>query len=86
MYMDNFETLTVDILDKRVKIRSFFREHGHEDNIKRSYEMVRKNAKQTPGCSVAYVWETGELFLKTREALENVQKITLQPFDESRLG
>jgi len=60
---------------------------AYEATIKRSYEMVRPRAGEAqPGCSVEYVWETGNLFLKTREALESNHKVRVNKFDPSVLS
>ncbi len=83
--MDDFKNLTVEIVEEKHKLSQMFRDHGHESHIKRSYEMVRPNREPNPGCSVDYVWETGELFLKTKEALEKNEKVVLQPFDNACL-
>ncbi len=77
--MDDFKELVVEVVDKKTRIAPFFRDHGHELNIRRSYEMVRP----TPGgvdrsCCIGYVWETGNLFLKTRKALEANTPITIE--------
>ena len=77
--MDDFKDLTVEVIEKKHKVSQFFRNHGHELSIKRSYEMVRaKNGTVSRGRSIEHVWETGILFLKTREALEKNTKITIQ--------
>jgi hypothetical protein len=34
-------------------------------------------------CSLPYVWETGQLFLKTREALETNRPVTVQSFGQA---
>lgn len=87
IWMDDFKDLTVEVVDKKHKISPLFRNHGHELNIRRSYEMVWPAAGSPErGCSVKYVWETGELFLKTREALETNTKTIVQSFDESRVS
>jgi len=84
--MDDFKDLTVEVVEKKHKVSPFFRDHGHEGSIKRSYEMVRPvNGEASTGCSAKYVWETGDLFLKTRQALEENRQITVHPFDESCL-
>ncbi len=82
--MDDFKDLTVEVVEKKHKVFSLFRDHGHEQNITNSYGMVRPKAGHIhPSCSVEYVWETGNLFLKTREALEQNKQIVLHPFDNS---
>lgn len=82
--MDDFRDLTVEIVEKKRKVSPFFRDHGHELNILRSYAMVRpQDGVFAEGCSVDYVWETGNLFLKTREALETDRKIVIHGFRSS---
>jgi hypothetical protein len=48
--------------------------------------MVRSKGELNPGCSVQYVWETGMLFLKTKEALERNRTIVLNSFDAVHAG
>lgn len=80
--MNDFKDLMVDVVEKKYKYSSVFRDHGHEQNIKHSYEMVRPlNGTLHVGCTVEYVWETGNLFLKTREALEQNEQIIITPAD-----
>ncbi len=83
--MDDFRDVSIEIVEKKRRIRHIFRDHGHERNIKRSYEMVRSNSFN--GCPVDYVWETGLLFLKTREALESNKNIVITSgFDSSKIA
>ena len=61
--MDDFKDLMVEVVEKKYNLSSMFRDHGHELNIKRSYEMVRPSSGiLESGCSIDYVWETGNLF------------------------
>lgn len=84
--MDDFKDLTVEVVDKKHNISPFFRDHGHELNIKCSYEMVRpKEGKAFAGCSIDYVWETANLFLKTRDALEANKQVVVTAFEDSDL-
>jgi predicted dehydrogenase len=83
--MDDFKDLTVEIVEKKYHLRPWFRDHGHELNITRSYEMVQpRGGAVWNGCSIDYVWETGNLFLKTREALETNQKTVIHGRRHSR--
>ena len=76
--LDDFKTLVVEVMDKKYKISPLFRDHGHEANVIRSYELVRpKQGSQPDSCSPEYLWETGNLFLKTRDALESNQQIVI---------
>jgi predicted dehydrogenase len=81
--MDDFKTLTIENNDQKEKIRLPFRDHGHERNILRSYKMST-DPSFSP-CSVDYIWETGELFLATKQALEKRMSITLAGFDQEHL-
>lgn len=79
--MDDFKDLTMEFIEKKYRVSPFFRDHGHERNIKRSYEMVRPREGATPSaCSVEYVWETANLILKTREALEINRQVLISPY------
>ena len=81
--MDDFRTLEVNELERKTTIRKRRRDHGHEAMIRASYELGRG---KRPGCSTRYVWETGQLFLKTKEALELGAPTTLYAFDQSALA
>lgn len=83
--MDDFQSLTVEVVDRKHKISQWTRDHGHEQAIKQSYENAR-SPQPEQGCSVHYVWETGELFLKTKEALEKNETVVVHPFDMTRLN
>ena len=82
MAMSDFKTLTVEIIDRKIKVSPFYRDHGHSGAIQFSYEA---NRGDHPGCSTKYVWETGELFLKTKMALETNERQVLHPFDPDQL-
>jgi predicted dehydrogenase len=72
--MDDFKTLTIENVEKKDTYTSLFRNHGHEANIRASYEMTKGNL---PGCTPEYVWGTGNLFLKTKEALETKTELRI---------
>jgi predicted dehydrogenase len=77
--MDDFKTLTVEVIDRKHTTTNLFRDHGHQDAIRASYRLVRNaDGALNPGVTPEYVWETGELFLRTKDALEQNQVITLQ--------
>jgi predicted dehydrogenase len=75
--MEDFKKLVVEVLDKKHITNLLYRDHGHEAAIQNSYRMVRSNKELNPGCSIQYVWETGMLTLKTREALDRNRSIVL---------
>ncbi|HEV7764280.1 MAG TPA: Gfo/Idh/MocA family oxidoreductase [Thermoanaerobaculia bacterium] len=77
--MDDFQTLTVENIDRKKTTKSLFRDHGHQAAIRASYQLVRNaDGALNPGATPEYVWETGELFLRTKDALEQNEVITLQ--------
>ncbi|HSR67778.1 MAG TPA: Gfo/Idh/MocA family oxidoreductase [Acidobacteriota bacterium] len=78
--MDDFKTLTIEIGERKLNRSGLFRDHGHESRILASYRMVRGDNE---GEDVAYIWETGLLFLETREALETQQSRQIEEFSRS---
>ena len=54
--------------------------HRHEDAIRRSYGMAQSAGGKDAGCDARYVWETGELFLATKDALETRSQVVLTPY------
>jgi predicted dehydrogenase len=72
--MNDFKTLTIENIEKQYTKTSIFRDHGHEDNIKKSYDIFHGKSNSY---SVNYIWETGELFLKTKVALDESKPITI---------
>lgn len=82
--MDDFKRLVIEDVERKKVIAPIFRDHGHECNIVNSYNMAA-NADEALSSSVQYVWETAELFLKTRAALETQQKVHVTSFDRNCL-
>jgi predicted dehydrogenase len=83
--LTDFQELRAEVHEHRRRIRLRFRDHGHADSILRSYEMSARSGAHAPGSSVGYVWETGELFLKTQEALESDAVLRVDAFSPERL-
>jgi predicted dehydrogenase len=79
--MDDFRTLLVEVVDQKHRISLAFRDHGHEESIRRSYDMVQpRSGIREVGYPVSYIWETGNLFLKTKEAMESNRCITVNGY------
>ena len=76
--MDDFETLSIDVGPAKHNFGLRSRNHGHENSIRRSYEQSRDPSAK--GCSIQYVWESGQLFLMTKDALETSQQVLIQAF------
>jgi predicted dehydrogenase len=86
--MDDFHRLVIEDGPSKRVITPFFRDHGHDANMSESYAMVRPPAggELNPGSDVSYIWETGLFMLKTKEALDKGQPVTIERgFDESCL-
>lgn len=80
--MDDFKDLTVEIVDRKHKTSLLFRDHGHQEAIRSSYALVRpRDGQLHPGVTRQYVWQTGDLFLRTREALEQNRIMTIENGD-----
>jgi len=80
--MDDFQHLTIETIEKKENINLFHRDHGHELSITRSYKFSN-STRSEDACSMKYVWESGELFLRTKEALEKNEIVIVHPFDPS---
>jgi predicted dehydrogenase len=76
--MDDFQTLRVEIVDRKRTKNLGFRDHGHRATALRSYAMARGDE---PGQSPQHVWETGLLYLETKRALEENRTLTIESAD-----
>lgn len=74
----DFKELRADVGPDVSRTRLRLRDHGHEDAIVRSYGLSDRSPRRTEGSPAAYVWQTGQLFLKTRDALERDEPILLE--------
>ncbi|HJZ80930.1 MAG TPA: Gfo/Idh/MocA family oxidoreductase [Pyrinomonadaceae bacterium] len=75
--LDDFQRLVIEVIDKKQVLFLSHREHGHEDAIRRSYQMTQPQPSFI-GRDINYVWGTGRFFLKTKEALDNNRAIVLE--------
>lgn len=75
--LKDFKSLRLDIIDNVVTRNLPFRDHGHEFSITESYKLLKSNNQK----SVNYIWNTGYLFLKTKEALEKFETIVIQDYE-----
>ena len=66
--LTDFDRLRLDIHERVIQKQLWYREHGHQHSIIKSYLMRTDSSKQDSG---ATVWESGYLMLKTKEALDN---------------
>jgi predicted dehydrogenase len=79
MAMDDFKELTVEVADRKRRTSLLFRDHGHQEAIRSSYALVRpREGRLNPGVKRDYVWQTGDLFLRTKDALEQNRVLTIE--------
>ena len=77
--MDNFQLLTIEEVDKKQVTRSRTRNHGHERSFINSYELARGGG-DFAALTVDYIWETADLFLATKESLEENRVVTVNAY------
>jgi len=78
--MDNFQTLTVEIADRKRCFRNRYRDHGHRDNIVAAYQNALKAEPYDRSGHIDYGAQTAHLFLKTKEALETERELSIGPY------
>jgi predicted dehydrogenase len=76
--LKDFKEVRIDVVEKVIKKKLWVRDHGHRNAVRNSYEMLN-NADQCEAAS--YVWDTGYLVIKTKEALEKFEPVTVQSYD-----
>jgi len=72
--LKDFATLELDIIEKIIKKKLFFRDHGHKKNILNSYNALFKNN----GEDIDYVMASGIFILAIRDSIETGQKVTVE--------
>jgi hypothetical protein len=77
--MDDFKELTIEIVDRKIRRSLTFRDHGHQEAIRSSYALVReRDGVLNPGLTRDYVWQTGDLFLRTKAALDKNRPMVIE--------
>jgi predicted dehydrogenase len=79
--MEDFHSMTAEVVDRKRQYRSLFRDHGHETNIITAYENSRRGLAFDRGQRFSHLIETARLFLKTKQALEENREIVLEPYE-----
>lgn len=75
--MDDFRILNIDRGDERITRKPRHLDQGHEASILAGYELSMRGGSWS-GDDPRYVRETAELFLATRQALEESREIVLE--------
>jgi len=83
--MDDFKTMEVNVVNKKLRFVNFYRNHGHSTSIVGAAENVSKKLKFDRESSMAHVWNTGMLFLETKRALEENKSVTVESFNKANL-
>ena len=64
-----------DVIDKKYVIKSFYRDHGHEENFLNSYKQSRLESGK--GENIEYIRATAKFFLAIRNAIDSEETIIL---------
>lgn len=75
----DFQTLTLDVVERKHKMRLRHRDHGHKGNILHSFDGVRDI--NTPGEDVSYVAATAKFFLAIRQAIDSGETVIVTSED-----
>jgi hypothetical protein len=73
--LSDFQTLTVDLIEKKKHTRLRHRDHGHEVNIVNSLERALSTDKS--GEDIRYITATAQFFLAIRDAIDQGRTVTL---------
>lgn len=82
--LSDFQTLTLDVIEKKIRTRLRHRDHGHEVNIVNSLEQAV--ADGAAGEDVRYVTATAAFFLAIRDAIEQGTTVSLSLEDITRIA
>lgn len=70
IFMDDFQSLIIETNAEKKDLSSHQRDHGHQAAIRYSYDAAKTEPGDPFRLPVSYIWESGELFLRTKEALD----------------
>ena len=73
--LSDFESLTVDVVEKKRKVRLLHRDHGHRANILHSFGGLAPDGP--PGEAARYIETTARFFLAIRRAIDTGRTIEL---------
>ena len=84
--LDDFRAMVIERVERKSRVKSLFRDHGHSEAILGSYNAVFGLPNAVNQYDVAYVWETAELFLRTKQALDSNLPVVLDAYSPERLA
>jgi len=79
--LTDFQTLTIDVVEKKEKVRLRSRDHGHGINICHSLDGAAEGG--APGEDASYVAATAKFFLAIRQAIDSGETVVLAGADIS---
>jgi predicted dehydrogenase len=84
-HLEDFQVCSIERIEEKHAYRNFHRDHGHAESILGSYRATVAN-DGCPEGELAYVWETGELFIRTKEALDEDRVVLVTGFAPEKLN
>jgi hypothetical protein len=73
--LTDFQTLTVDVVEKKTKVHLRHRDHGHGANLIHSLNATTE--ANVPGEDVSYVAATAKFFLAIRQAIDSGETVVV---------
>ncbi len=84
--MDDYKTMTVEVVERKKRYRNLFRDHGHRRNIVRAAENVFEDLPYPRESNIRHIADSGWLMLKTKEALDRNEIITIPSYHRRNEG
>lgn len=81
VFLDDFDRLRIDVLHARKVYTNRYRDHGHRANVCLGYDTVFRNRPYDAQRQLKHLANTAWLFLKTKEALELKEAVTVSEYD-----
>lgn len=78
--MDDFQAMKIEVGESVRRYKSLFRDQGHASNIISSYRNVKGSLPYDRQARTEHIWNTGMLFLKTKQALDSDARVLIQPY------
>ncbi|GAB3894489.1 Gfo/Idh/MocA family protein [Spirosoma agri] len=76
--LTDFSALRLDIGERVIRRRLWFRDHGHQHSICTSYQMLKNPSVAE---STKIVWESGYLTIKTKDALDTNRPVRVEGYN-----
>jgi len=79
--MQDYHTLTIDLVQRQKTYRNLFRDHGHCRNITAAYRGVHERTPYDSACQLRHMCNSAWLFLSTKRALEENRALNIGEYD-----